>query len=558
MDLQYTLIRIYLFVCQHYQGRLAATAQRQSNNDQPDFTDEEVLTIYLFGLFKNRETVSDIHQYAEDHFSDWFPDLPSYQSYNRRLNRLSAVFAPLVQEVLSEVSCQKTRKQVVRIADSMPIMLAKGQRASRATVASDQLASVGYCSSKNTFFHGVKLHVVAQRRSGTLPLLEKAGLTPGSENDLRALRRVLPKIEGGVLCGDKAYCDGPLKEQLAEETYNFSVKRGHADRYSTINWIEGNLGSRLTKASVETRLLGEETVLGLTGAAGFVTLLGAHVLATGARFSVLGTAITTEGTFSWPMLMQAYIPLGAEPGGIMPAVVGTVWLVIGASLFALPLGVGAAVFLTEYAEQGRFTAVVEIATNALWSTPSIVFGLFGAAFLIPRLGGNESLLAGMLVLGFMLLPLVLITSRESILAVPDEYRDASAALGVSRWETIRSVVLPAAMPGVITGGILGIGRIAGETAPLILVLGSTLNATEPVKVLQGFRFVAQPPFIVNDQLLAASASLPTQVWAVIAAGVSGSPQMGWATAAILLSVVLTFYGLGITARTYFRRKLNYE
>ena len=217
MDLQYTLIRIYLFVCQHYQGRLAATAQRQSNNDQPDFTDEEVLTIYLFGLFKNRETVSDIHQYAEDHFSDWFPDLPSYQSYNRRLNRLSAVFAPLVQEVLSEVSCQKTRKQVVRIADSMPIMLAKGQRASRATVASDQLASVGYCSSKNTFFHGVKLHVVAQRRSGTLPLLEKAGLTPGSENDLRALRRVLPKIEGGVLCGDKAYCDGPLKEQLAED-----------------------------------------------------------------------------------------------------------------------------------------------------------------------------------------------------------------------------------------------------------------------------------------------------------------------------------------------------
>ena len=317
-------------------------------------------------------------------------------------------------------------------------------------------------------------------------------------------------------------------------------------------------GARMTDESLRSRLLGEETVLGLTGAAGFVTLLGLHVLATGSSFSVLGAAITTEGTFSWPMLMQAYIPLGAEPGGIMPAVVGTVWLVIGASLFALPLGVGAAVFLTEYAEQGRFTAVVEIATNALWSTPSIVFGLFGAAFLIPRLGGDESLLAGMLVLGFMLLPLVLITSRESILAVPDEYRDASAALGVSRWETIRSVVLPAAMPGVITGGILGIGRIAGETAPLILVLGSTLNSTEPVKVLQGFRFVAQPPFIVNDQLLAASASLPTQVWAVIAAGVSGSPQMGWATAAILLSVVLTFYGLGITARTYFRRKLNYE
>ena len=315
---------------------------------------------------------------------------------------------------------------------------------------------------------------------------------------------------------------------------------------------------RTTTETPQNRLLGEETILGLTGAAGFIALLGLHVLTTGSGFTVLGVSVTTEGTLSWPMLLQPYIPLGAEPGGIMPAVVGTVWLVIGATLFAVPLGIGAAVFLTEYAEQGRFTAVVEIATNALWSTPSIVFGLFGAAFIIPRLGGNESLLAGMLVLGFMLLPLVLITSRESIKAVPDEYRNASAALGVSQWETIKSVVLPAAMPGVITGGILGIGRIAGETAPLILVLGSTLNATESVNVLQGFQFVAEPPFIINDQLLAASASLPTQVWAVIAAGVSGSPQMGWASAAILLSVVLTFYAIGITARTYFRRKLNYE
>jgi hypothetical protein len=217
MDTASTLVRIYLFICRRYRGQLAAAAQRQSNNSDPEFTDEEVLTIYVFGLIKKRTTISEIHEYAEDHFSDWFPDLPSYQSYNRRLNRLSAVFAPLVQEALSVVSCQKTRKQVVRIADSMPIMLAKGQRASQATVASDRLASVGYCSSKCVSFHGVKLHVVARQRSGTLPLPQQAGLTPGSENDLHALRRVLPNIEGGVLCGDKAYCDGPLKEQLAED-----------------------------------------------------------------------------------------------------------------------------------------------------------------------------------------------------------------------------------------------------------------------------------------------------------------------------------------------------
>ncbi|AEM58215.1 phosphate ABC transporter permease [Haloarcula hispanica N601] len=318
------------------------------------------------------------------------------------------------------------------------------------------------------------------------------------------------------------------------------------------------VAKRSSDETITRRLLTEETRLGLIGAAGFTALVGLHVAATGVSFTVLGVAVSNEGSLSWPMVMQAYIPLGAEPGGIMPAIVGTVWLVVGATLFAVPLGVGAAVFLTEYAEQGEFTAVVEIATNALWSTPSIVFGLFGAAFLIPRLGGDESLLAGMLVLGFMLLPLVLITSRESIKAVPDEYRDASAALGVTQWETIKSVVLPAAMPGVITGVILGVGRIAGETAPLILVLGSTLNATESVDVIDGFRFVSGPPFIANDALLTASASLPTQVWAVIAAGVSGSPQMGWATAFILLMVVLTFYAVGITARTYFRRKLNYE
>ncbi|MDT3433486.1 phosphate ABC transporter permease PstA [Haloarcula sp. 1CSR25-25] len=318
------------------------------------------------------------------------------------------------------------------------------------------------------------------------------------------------------------------------------------------------VAKRASEATITRRLLTEETRLALVGAAGFTALVGLHVAATGVSFTVLGVTVSKEGSLSWPMAMQAYIPLGVEPGGIMPAIVGTVWLVIGATLFAVPLGVGAAVFLTEYAEQGRFTALVEVATNALWSTPSIVFGLFGAAFLIPRLGGDESLMAGMLVLGFMLLPLVLITSREAIKSVPDEYRDASAALGVSQWETIRSVVLPAAMPGVITGVILGVGRIAGETAPLILVLGSTLNATTAVEVVDGFRFVSGPPFVVNDALLTASASLPTQVWAVIAAGVSGSPEMGWATAFILLMVVLTFYAVGITARTYFRRKLNYE
>jgi len=265
MDTHYTLIRIYLFVCRHYQGRLAATTQRQSNNDQPDFTDEEVLTIYLFGLFKNRETVSDIHEYAVDHFSDWFPDLPSYQSYNRRLNRLSAVFSPLIEKVLQEIDGERARKTILRIADSMPIMVSKGQRASQARVASKQIADVGYCSSKDTFYHGGKLHVVAERRDGKLPVPKRIGLTPASENDLKALRRVLPTIENGILCGDKAYCDGPLKKQLAEDQnldlltpikkdkgqetlsaanrlYSESVSRLRQPIESLFNWIDEKTG----------------------------------------------------------------------------------------------------------------------------------------------------------------------------------------------------------------------------------------------------------------------------------------------------------------------------
>jgi len=252
--------------------------------------------------------------------------------------------------------------------------------------------------------------------------------------------------------------------------------------------------------------------------------------------------------------------------GVLPAIVGTFWLVIGAVLFAVPLGVGAAIFLTEYAERGRFTQAVEIATNGLWSTPSIVFGLFGFAFLVPRFGNNKSLISGMLTLGFMLLPLVLITSREAMLSVPDEYRDASAALGVSRWETIKSVVLPAALPGVVTGVILGVGRIAGETAPILLTMagGTFIPGGQTVDVIGGFEFTSAPPFVANPELLEATSALPYQLFALITAGVGLGDNVAdpdgfrWATALVLLIVVLSFYAVGIGARYYFRRKLRHN
>ena len=216
LDPERTLIRIYLFICRRWHHRLWAIAQRQSNNAAPSFTDEEVLTIYLFGIIKKRRTIRDIYDYTREHFSDWFPELPSYGGFVQRLNRLSAVFAPLVGEALAEIEQKSTHAEAVRIADSMPIMLASEKRSSHAKVAS-QIADKGYCSSKSTFFYGVKLHVVGERRSSTMPLPRRVGLTSGSTNDLAALRCVLPRLEGGQLYGDKAYCDQSMKERLAEE-----------------------------------------------------------------------------------------------------------------------------------------------------------------------------------------------------------------------------------------------------------------------------------------------------------------------------------------------------
>ncbi|MFC6989562.1 phosphate ABC transporter permease PstA [Haloplanus sp. GCM10025708] len=292
----------------------------------------------------------------------------------------------------------------------------------------------------------------------------------------------------------------------------------------------------------------------------FTVGLGAGPESTIALF---GSELTFTWPFDWPFVMNG-VGLLNDVNGVLPAIVGTIWLVVGAVLFAVPLGVGAAVFLTEYAERGRFTQAVEVATNGLWSTPSIVFGLFGYAFLIPRFGGGKSLLSGMLTLGFMLLPLVVITSREAMLAVPDQYRDASVALGVTKWQTIRSVVLPAALPGVVTGVILGVGRIAGETAPILLTMagGVFVPGSQTADVVGGFEFTASPPFVANPELLQATSALPYQLYALITAGVGASGNVGnpdqfkWATALVLLVVVLSFYAVGIVTRYYFRSKLH--
>jgi hypothetical protein len=262
-DWKNTLIRVYLFVCRRWAARLHAIAQRQSNNSDPEFTDEEVLTIYLFGLIRKRGTIKDIHEYAEDHFPGWFPDLPSYAGYVRRLNRLSAVFAPLTQAAVAEIGSEEV-VETLRIADSFPVMMAKEKRSTQAKVA-PEIADKGYCSSKDTFYHGVKLHVVAQQRPGTMPLPDRVGLSSGSENDLTTLRQVLPALQGGQLYGDKAYVDSSLRDRLSEEQnlelltppkkskgqerlsaaeklFSEAVSRARQPIESLFNWIEEKTG----------------------------------------------------------------------------------------------------------------------------------------------------------------------------------------------------------------------------------------------------------------------------------------------------------------------------
>ena len=155
-------------------------------------------------------------------------------------------------------------------------------------------------------------------------------------------------------------------------------------------------------------------------------------------------------------------------GGIYPAIVGTLLLIIGSMSIALPMGIMAAIYLKEYAENNLITWPIEMAISNLAGTPSVVFGLFGLALFVKYFGFGPSILSASLTLSLLILPVIVRSSEEALLAVPNEYRESSLALGISKWQTIRHVVLPSAIPGMVTGSILSIGRVAGETAPILL------------------------------------------------------------------------------------------
>jgi phosphate transport system permease protein len=163
---------------------------------------------------------------------------------------------------------------------------------------------------------------------------------------------------------------------------------------------------------------------------------------------------------------------GMRAGGIFPAIVGTIYLTIGTAVFSIPLGILAAIYLNEYAQRNWLTRVIELAIINLAGVPSIVYGLFGLGLFVTFLQFGASILAGSLTLAIMTLPVIITATREALGAVPRSFREVSFSLGATRWQTVRHVVLPNAIPGIITGAILGLSRAAGETAPILFTVAA--------------------------------------------------------------------------------------
>jgi phosphate transport system permease protein len=225
-------------------------------------------------------------------------------------------------------------------------------------------------------------------------------------------------------------------------------------------------------------------------------------------------------------------------GGIFPAIIGTLYLILGSIAIALPLGIGAAIYLVEYTKENLLTRLIRTATDLLNGTPSIVFGLFGFTFLVIFLGFGISLLAGIVTLALMVLPTIIRTTEEALRSVPESIREGSYALGATRWQTIRRVILPPAIPGIITGSILSIGRAAGETAPIMFTAVVFMQRRLPGSVL--------------DPVMA----LPYHLF-VLATTVPGARDNQYATAVVLLVLVIAIYGVAIVIRMHFDRNVRW-
>ena len=242
----------------------------------------------------------------------------------------------------------------------------------------------------------------------------------------------------------------------------------------------------------------------------------------GILFSIIGfIVIKGIGVINWEFLTTAPEDCMTK-GGIFPAIVGTFYLVVGSMLVAFPIGVMSGIYMSEYASNKHIKRIIRVMTNNLGGIPSIVFGLFGMALFVNRLNFGDSIIAGSFTLGLLALPLIIRVTEEALQAIPDSFRQGSLALGATKLQTIRKVVLPAAFPNIMTGLILSIGRVSGETAPILFTAAAY--------------FLPNLPNSIFNQVMA----LPYHLYVIATSGtdLEATQPMAFGTALVLIVIVL--------------------
>ena len=271
---------------------------------------------------------------------------------------------------------------------------------------------------------------------------------------------------------------------------------------------------------------------------GFFTFLSYLVVAI--LFVILGFIIIKGGyVISWDFLTKAPEE-GMTKGGIYPAIIGTFYLIVGSSIISFPIGIMSGIYMNEYAANSKLVRFIRIMTNNLSGVPSVVFGLFGMSLFVNALGWGDSIIAGSFTLALMSLPLIIRTTEEALKSIDDSFRHGSLALGATKLQTIRRVVLPMAFPNIITGLILSIGRVSGETAPILFTVAAY--------------FLPQLPGSIFDQCMA----LPYHLYVISTSGtdIEASRGMAYGTALVLIAIVLVVNLLANALRNYFAKKVK--
>ncbi len=241
------------------------------------------------------------------------------------------------------------------------------------------------------------------------------------------------------------------------------------------------------------------------------------------------------GAISWEFITQAPRH-GMREGGIFPAIIGTIYLILGTAIFSLPLGILSAVYLVEYAKENAFTRIVKLAIVNLSGIPSIIYGLFGFALFVIFLRLGTSILSGSLTLAIMSLPVIITATKEALESVPFSFREVSLSLGASKWQTVRHCVLPYAMPGILTGTVLSLSRAAGETAPILFTVAAF--------------YLPRLPRSIFDQAMA----LPYHLYAITTQVPNMPLSLSFATAFVLIGLVFILNIISIILRSHFSKK----